>query len=73
MEGWHYVLIATAATVIPALGLSLLCRTEVERDNERRQPRWVKAKAAAAVAMGGAAAVVDVRKRARRQAPELDK
>ena len=57
MEGWHYALLVTAITVFPAVGLSLLCRTELERDGERRQPRWVRAKAAVLVAVGGALAV----------------
>jgi len=57
MEGWHYIMLAAAATVVPALGLSLLCRAEYDRDAERRQPRWARGKAALVAAMGGAMAV----------------
>jgi len=62
MEVWIYMAIAAAATVVPAVGLSLLCHTQLDRNDDERQPRWVRGKAALVAAVGGAQAVTSLGK-----------
>ena len=61
MEPWTYVVVAAAATVAPAVVLTLLCRTETEKAEEDQLPRWARAKAMVNVALGGGNAVAAVR------------
>ncbi|GMV12800.1 MAG: hypothetical protein HS104_04905 [Polyangiaceae bacterium] len=67
MEVWIYMALAAAATVVPAVGLSLACRAQLDRSDDERQPRWVRAKSALVAAVGGAAAVVQIGDRRERQ------
>jgi hypothetical protein len=60
MDAWIYVVVAAVITVVPAVALTLLCRTETEKGEERRFWRASKAKAIAQVAAGGGAAVANV-------------
>lgn len=57
METWAYLLIGLAATVVPASALTLLVRTENERREEGKLPRWARAKSMVSIALGGSAAV----------------
>jgi hypothetical protein len=63
MAGWLYLVIALGVTVVLAVGITLLLRGQVDRDADRQQPRWTKARDAAQVAAGGAAAVSSVPKK----------
>lgn len=63
MEVWIYMAIAAAVTVVPAVGLSLACRAQLDRTDDDRQPRWVRAKSALVAAVGGAVAVVKIGER----------
>lgn len=68
MEAWIYLAIAGAATAVPAVGLSLLVHTDLDR-SEGHQPRWVRAKSALVAAVGGAAAVVRIGRQHAAQKP----
>ncbi|MBI2390343.1 MAG: hypothetical protein HYV09_12205 [Deltaproteobacteria bacterium] len=57
MDTWAYLLIGLAATVVPASALSLLVRTENEKREEGKLPRWARAKNMVSIALGGSAAV----------------
>jgi hypothetical protein len=57
MDAWIFVLAAAAITVAPAIALTLLCRTEAQKGEERLLPRWAKARAMLTVATGGGAAM----------------
>jgi hypothetical protein len=57
MEPWAFLVVAAAITAIPAMALTLLCRTQVERTEDRLLPHWAKARAMVSVAIGGAAAM----------------
>ncbi len=60
MEAWVFVVVAAAITVAPAVALTLLCRTEAQKGEERLLPRWAKTKAMVTVALGGAAALAAI-------------
>jgi hypothetical protein len=60
MDAWIFVVVAAAITVAPAIALTLLCRTEAQKGEERLLPRWAKARAMVTVSLGGAAAMAAI-------------
>jgi hypothetical protein len=60
MEPWAFVVVAAAITVVPAMALTLLCRTEAQKGDERLLPRWAKARDMVTVALGGGAAIAAI-------------
>jgi hypothetical protein len=60
MDAWIFVVVAAAITVAPAVALTLLCRTEAQKGEEKMLPRWAKARGMVSVALGGAAAVAAI-------------
>lgn len=75
MEVWIYMTLGAVATIVPAVGLSLLVRAQIDRSDDQRQPRWIRAKSALTAAVGGAAAIVRAgeRRRSAELAPAPDR
>jgi hypothetical protein len=60
MDAWIFVVVAAAITVAPAIALTLLCRTEAQKGEEKLLPRWAKARAMVGISLGGAAAMAAI-------------
>jgi hypothetical protein len=58
--GWMYVMLAGAATALPAYWMWTLCQDRVGKMTDRDLPRWNRARPALLAALAGASAVARI-------------